>query len=101
MNNTEEIGKYIILERSDLELPHIQILEGPLESNIFQINEIKFGEQENPDGSIDLHINYDLIKGNISEMAQDDVSQELGDIVIDILERQLKLSNENIDKIER
>lgn len=58
-----------------------------IEGCIVAINWVKFGEEENPDGSFPLEINYDILEGT-KPKGFDNI---VGDLVIDIIEDSFKI----------
>lgn len=65
----------------------IKILKGPLEGAVIKIHTIKFGEHENPDGTMDLHINHDFVEEPTMKPTDEQVNEVLGLVIVDILDQ--------------
>lgn len=78
----EVIGDHIILEVNDLDSGFYGIK--------YYYEGLQFAEEENPDGSMNLSFNYNVVKGNIPPSKKVDFELFIGDQILAILEEQIK-----------
>lgn len=81
LNNT-----YIFAGRREDDYSMVKVLKGPLQGAVIKIHTIKFGDKENPDGTLDLKINSDFIEKPIRDATKKQIDQTLGEIVVDIIQ---------------
>ncbi len=75
----------------------IQIIDPPYDGVIIKIGKIAVNEDKN--GSATLSFDYDILKGNPESLGDaDSFGQIIGDIIVDILEKQLKEEDDGNDR---
>jgi hypothetical protein len=91
-NNLDDL--YCFVTKKDAgedERSFIKVLKGPLKECIVKINSIRFADEENPDGTLNMEIDYDWVyKPSGKKFGQKKIMNTLGPIVVDILDQDFK-----------
>jgi len=84
--------KYAFVQKEGDDFTCIKLLEDKYEGVIYKYGKVKFGEKENPDGTLPMIFDYDIVKNpNNLEVADDeDFMEYIGDILIELMEKQLQ-----------
>ena len=80
--------QYVFKENDDH--TYIGIKGGPYEGVIYKYGEISIPENENPDGTLPFKFHYDIVDNNgiKKEDFEDDFFNVLGDILVNIIDRE-------------
>ena len=80
--------KYVFKEGDDS--THIGIKGGPYEGVIYKYGMVSLPEKENPDGTLPFKFEYDIVDNNgiKRENFDDDFFDLIGDILVDIIDRE-------------
>ena len=80
--------QYVFKEGTDFTC--IGIKGGPYEGVIYKYGEISVPENENPDGTLPFKFQFDIVENNgiKREDFEDDFFEIIGDILVDIIERE-------------
>jgi hypothetical protein len=68
---------------------------GKYQGVVYRYGEVKFSEEENPDGSLNLSFDWEMLDSNglSQESFKDDFKNLIGDILVNILETHVKEGN--------
>ena len=90
------VGYQYVFEKGD-EHTCIGIKGGPYEGVIYKYGEITIPEDENPDGTLPFKFQYDIVDNNgiKKEDFEDDFFEIIGDILVDIIDREDYSANTN------
>jgi len=90
--------KYAFVQREVDDFSCIKITSGPYEGVIYTYGQVKFASEENKQGELPLKFTYN-VQRNINDV--DTESEEfrfaIGDILIEVMEKQLKEGKLNIN----
>ena len=77
----------------------IGITEGRYEGVIYKYGKVSVPEEENEDGTLPLRFEYDIIDTNNhpEEDFKEDFDGLIGDILVDILDKELNIDNDRTD----
>jgi hypothetical protein len=83
--------RYIFAQRQGDDFSCIKILEGQYENIIYKYNKVKISETENENGELPLQFTYDIMANpNDKDINSTDFRNFIGDILIEVMEQQLK-----------
>ena len=84
-------SRYVFAQRNGDDFSCIKLTEGKYKDVIYKYNNIKFSETENADGQIPLKFTYDIyLNPNKLEVEDTEFRNYIGDILIELVEEQLK-----------
>jgi len=88
----KKIKRYAFVQKEGDDFTCIKLLEDKYEGVIYKYGKVAFGQNENPDGTLPMKFDYDIIRNpNNLEVADDeDFMEYIGDILLEIMEQQLK-----------
>ena len=91
-DKTKTNSKYTFVQREGDDFTCIKLLEEKYEGVIYKYGRVKFGKDENPDGTLPMIFDYDIVRNpNNKDVADDeDFMEYIGDILIELMEKQLK-----------
>ena len=91
-DKTKTNSKYTFVQRDGDDFTCIKLLEEKYEGVIYKYGKVKFAEKENADGTLPMIFDYDILKNpNNKNVADDeDFMEYIGDILIELMEKQLK-----------
>lgn len=98
MRKMRENKDYRILDSED-ELSHIKLLRKPFSGVTVKFGTISFSN-ENPDGTINMNFNYNMIDANgikVEKFNTTEFNEYLGDVLFSILEN--NLNEESLQKV--
>ena len=82
---------YTFVQREDDDFSCIKILDGQYEGIIYKYNHVKFSQTENADGELPLKFTYDIMANpNKEDIKSTDFRNYIGDILVEVMEEQLK-----------
>ena len=91
--------RYIFAQRQGDDFSCIKLLEGQYEGIIYKYNQVKFSTTENADGQIPLKFTYDIMANpNDEDIKSIDFRNYIGDILVEVMEEQLKNGKIIFDK---
>ena len=90
---------YAFAGKKEEDRSFVKVLRGPLAGAIIKIHTIKFGDHENPDGTMDLAINHDFVEQPSMTPTKEQVDEYMGMIVVDIIQNYM-LSGGDTNLIE-
>ncbi len=71
----------------------LEIISGKFQGCVFNFDEVKFGEEENPDGTYTMHFEYNIVNEfKLEDSDKDEFNKFLGDTLVNILEEQIAKS---------
>ena len=83
--------RYAFAQRKGDDFSCLKILDGQYEGIIYKYNEVKFSQTENENGEIPLKFTYDVMTNpNDEDILSDDFRNYIGDILVEIVDQQLK-----------
>ena len=83
--------RYAFAQRQGDDFSCIKILDGQYEGIIYKYNQVKISETENADGQLPLKFTYDIMANpNKEDIKSTDFRNYIGDILVEIMEEQLK-----------
>ena len=86
--------QYVFITNKDQEMQCIGIRKGKFECVVYRYGKIALGE-ETKDGNLPFRFEYDILDNNLiprEEFDDDDFFKLLGDILVDIIDRQENLN---------
>ena len=100
-DQTKKSKKYVYVERQDTDFTSIKLTEEPYKGVIYHYGKVGFGKDENPDGTLPMIFDYTVDQNPYDQDLLDnkDFMSYIGDILVEIMEENLKNGNANIDKI--
>ena len=83
--------RYAFAQRQGDDFSCIKILEGKYEGIIYKYNNVKLSQTENADGELPLKFTYDIMANpNKEDIKSTDFRNYIGDILVEVMEEQLK-----------
>ena len=91
--------QYVFITNKDEDMQCIGIRKGKFEGVVYKYGKVSLGE-ENKDGNLPFRFEYDILDNNMiprEEFDDDNFFKLLGDILVDIIDRQenLNIGNAN------
>ena len=86
--------QYVFITNKDQEMQCIGIREGKFEGVVYKYGKVSLGE-ETKDGNLPFRFEYDILDNNLiprEEFDDDNFFTLLGDILVDIIDRQENLN---------
>ena len=91
--------RYAFAQRQGDDFSCIKILEGKYEGIIYKYNNVKLSQTENADGELPLKFTYDIMANpNKEDINSTDFRNYIGDILVEVMEEQLKNGKIIFDK---
>ena len=91
--------RYAFAQRQGDDFSCIKILDGQYEGIIYKYNHVKFSQTENADGELPLKFTYDIMTNpNKEDINSTEFRIYIGDILIEVMEEQLKNGKILFDK---
>ena len=91
--------RYAFAQRQGDDFSCIKIMDGQYEGIIYKYNNVKFSTTENADGQIPLKFTYDIyLNPNKVDVEDIEFRNYIGDILIELVEQQLKDGTMIIDE---
>ena len=91
--------RYAFAQRQGDDFSCIKIMDGQYEGIIYKYNNVKFSSTENENGEIPLKFTYDVMTNpNNEDVKSDDFRNYIGDILVEVMEEQLKNGKVVFDK---
>ena len=91
--------RYAFAQRQGDDFSCIKILEGKYEGIIYKYNNVKLSQTENADGELPLKFTYDIMATpNKEDIKSTDFRNYIGDILVEVMEEQLKNGKIIFDK---
>ena len=91
--------RYAFAQRQGDDFSCIKILEGKYEGIIYKYNNVKLSQTENADGELPLKFTYDIMANpNKEDIKSTDFTNYIGDILVEVMEEQLKNGKIIFDK---
>ena len=83
--------RYAFAQRQGDDFSCIKIMDGQFEGIIYKYNNVKISQTENADGQLPLKFTYDIMANpNKEDVKSDDFRNYIGDILVEVMEEQLK-----------
>ena len=91
--------RYAFAQRQGDDFRCIKILDGQYEGIIYKYNQVKISQTENADGQLPLKFTYDIMANpNKEDIKSTDFRNYIGDILVEVMEEQLKDGKVIFDK---
>ena len=91
--------RYAFAQRQGDDFSCIKIMDGQYEGIIYKYNQVKISETENADGQLPLKFTYDIMANpNKEDIKSTDFRNYIGDILVEVMEEQLKNGKVLFDK---
>ena len=91
--------RYAFAQRQGDDFSCIKILEGKYEGIIYKYNNVKLSQTENAEGELPLKFTYDIMANpNDEDIKSIDFRNYIGDILVEVMEEQLKNGKIIFDK---
>ena len=91
--------RYAFAQRQGDDFSCIKIMDGQFEGIIYKYNNVKLSETENADGQLPLKFTYDIMANpNDEDIKSIDFRNYIGDILVEVMEEQLKNGKIIFDK---
>jgi hypothetical protein len=91
--------RYAFAQRQGDDFSCIKIMDGQYEGIIYKYNQVKISETENADGQLPLKFTYDIMANpNKEDIKSTDFRNYIGDILVEVMEEQLKDGKVIFDK---
>jgi len=98
-DQTKNNKRYAFAQRQGDDFSCIKILEGQYENIIYKYDKVKISETENENGELPLKFTYDIMANpNKKDINSTDFRNFIGDILIEVMEQQLKNGQITFDK---
>ena len=83
--------RYVFAQRNGDDFSCIKLTEGIYEGIIYKYNQVKFAPEPNDNGEVPLKFTYDIMANpNKEDIDKEDFRVYIGDILVEIVEEQLK-----------
>ena len=83
--------RYAFAQRQGDDFSCIKIMDGQYEGIIYKYNNVKLSQTENADGELPLKFTYDIMANpNKEDIKSTDFRNYIGDILVEVMEEQLK-----------
>ena len=91
--------RYAFAQRQGDDFSCIKIMDGQYEGIIYKYNNVKISQTENADGQLPLKFTYDIMANpNDEDIKSIDFRNYIGDILVEVMEEQLKNGKIIFDK---
>ena len=91
--------RYAFAQRQGDDFSCIKIMDGQFEGIIYKYNNVKLSQTENADGELPLKFTYDIMANpNKEDIKSTDFRNYIGDILVEVMEEQLKNGKIIFDK---
>ena len=91
--------RYAFAQRQGDDFSCIKIMDGQYEGIIYKYNNFKLSQTENAEGELPLKFTYDIMANpNKEDIKSTDFRNYIGDILVDVMEEQLKNGKIIFDK---
>ena len=91
--------RYAFAQRQGDDFSCIKIMDGQFEGVIYKYNNVKLSQTENADGELPLKFTYDIMANpNDEDIKSIDFRNYIGDILVEVMEEQLKNGKVIFDK---
>ena len=91
--------RYAFAQRQGDDFSCIKILDGQYEGIIYKYNQVKISETENADCQLPLKFTYDIMANpNKEDIKSTDFRNYIGDMLVEVMEEQLKNGKVIFDK---
>ena len=91
--------RYAFAQRQGDDFSCLKILEGKYEGIIYKYNNVKLSQTENAEGELPLKFTYDIMANPTNEdINSTDFRNYIGDILVEVMEEQLKNGKILFDK---
>ena len=91
--------RYAFAQRQGDDFSCIKIMDGQFEGVIYKYNNVKLSQTENADGELPLKFTYDIMANpNDEDIKSIDFRNYIGDILVEVMEEQLKNGKIIFDK---
>ena len=91
--------RYAFAQRQGDDFSCIKIMDGQFEGIIYKYNNVKLSQTENADGELPLKFTYDIMANpNNEDIKSTDFRNYIGDILVEVMEEQLKNGKIIFDK---
>ena len=91
--------RYAFAQRQGDDFSCIKIMDGQYEGIIYKYNNVKLSQTENADGELPLKFTYDIMANpNKEDIKSTDFRNYIGDILVEVMEEQLKNGKILFDK---
>ena len=91
--------RYAFAQRQGDDFSCIKIMDGQFEGVIYKYNNVKLSQTENADGELPLKFTYDIMANpNGEDIKSTDFRNYIGDILVEVMEEQLKNGKIIFDK---
>ena len=91
--------RYIFAQRQGDDFSCIKIMDGQYEGIIYKYNNVKLSQTENAEGELPLKFTYDIMANpNNEDIKSTDFRNYIGDILVEVMEEQLKNGKILFDK---
>ena len=91
--------RYAFAQRQGDDFSCIKIMDGRYEGIIYKYNNVKLSQTENADGELPLKFTYDIMTNpNKEDIKSTDFRNYIGDILVEVMEEQLKNGKILFDK---
>ena len=83
---------YTFVQRDEDDFTCIKLLSEKYDGIIYKYGKVGFGKDENPDGTLPMIFDYDIIRNhnNIDLGDEKEFINYIGDILLELMEKQLK-----------
>ena len=91
--------RYAFAQRQGDDFSCIKIMDGQFEGIIYKYNNVKLSQTENADGELPLKFTYDIMANpNSEDIKSTEFRNYIGDILVEVMEEQLKNGKIIFDK---
>ena len=98
-DQTKNKKRYVFVQKEGDDFTCIKIIEGKYENVIYKYGKVGFGKDENPDGTLPMKFDYDIVSNpNKADIDSKDFVDFIGDILMEQLEKQIKDGTVVFDK---
>ena len=89
-DQTNNKKRYVFVQKDGDDFTCIKIIEGKYENVIYKYGKVGFGKDENPDGTLPMKFDYDIVSNpNKADIDSKDFVDFIGDILMEQLEKQV------------
>jgi hypothetical protein len=91
---TGQNKKYVFVQRAGDDFTSLKLIDKKYNDVIFKYGDVAFAKDEKPDGTLPMRFKYDILMNpNGVDTENQDFINYIGDILVEILEKQLKDGN--------
>lgn len=92
------MANYVFVQKEGADWTGIKLTDEKYKNIVFKYGKVAFAKDENPDGTLPMKFDYTILQNpNLIDIDKNEFIDYIGDILLDILEKQIKEGTAIID----